>query len=167
MRPVLVLVLVLVPVLALADPCARSLPGPPRPVGLALGPADFATTPSACPSTSAALSGRAGALIDAADFYGALGAEVVAAGTYAFGDSLWLSASLAALECRYVQNATLVATALDLGPATVAVHWVDRWSERARLAPFVRALLPTGTAYAFAIEAGVEPGLALVFAARR
>jgi len=146
---------------AFADPCERGVLPAPRPIGLSDGPADFATTPSACAETRADVAGRASLLVDTPDFYGMLFGDVLAHGEYALGD-VWLGASLAAIERRFVQNATIVATRTDLGPATLSAHFVALGGDRERIAPFLRALLPTGTAYRYAVSFGAEPGVAAV-----
>ncbi len=145
---------------ASADPCERRLPGPPRPAAFGTGDADFGSTPAACPHFAASLAGRGTALVDTPDFYGTLLGEVVAGGAYAFGDDLWLTASITAVEWRFAQSATIAATQTDLGPATLAAHFTSVEADRVRVAPFLRALLPTGTRYRYAVRGGVEPGLA-------
>jgi hypothetical protein len=147
---------------AAADPCARRLPGPPRPASFATGDADFASTPAACPHTAASVAGRGTALVDTPDFYGTLLGEVVASGAWARepDSGWWLTASVAALEWRFAQNATIAAARTDLGPATIAGHFASFESRRVRVAPLLRALLPTGTRFLHAVRGGLEPGLA-------
>lgn len=162
MRAILALML-LFPRAAYGDPCERAVLPAPAPIGLGPGPSDFGSTPAACAQKRADLAGRAALLVDEPDFYGGLGADVVLSAAYALREDLWLSASLAALEWRFVQSATIVATQTDLGPATLAVHAAAIESDRLRVAPYMRALLPTGTAYRYATLFGGEPGVAAVY----
>ena len=88
-------------------------------------------------------------------------------GTFPIGQRLWLSGSIAPLQFRFVQNASIAATTLGLGATTVGLHaWmVDtaRW----RISVYGRLRLPTETGRQYAVTAGVEPGVSALWSPTR
>jgi hypothetical protein len=156
-------VLCLLPGVARAEQCKGQPALQGAPIALTLGPADFGATPPTCVSTGVALEGRGTALIDTPDFYGALSAEAVLAGSFALGEATWVSAAVNVLRYRFVQNASVVGTHLGVGPTSVGLHRVMLRGERWRVAPYARLLLPTETGRNFSVQLGLEPGASASF----
>lgn len=165
--PLLTIALLLAPTLASAQRCARGRADVPLPISLGMGPADFGNTPVPCGDPRVSLDLRGALLIDTADFYGALGADAVLSGTVPVARRVWLSGALTAFRYRYVQNATLLATDMGLGPADVGVHvgLLDRGD--LRVSTYLRVLLPTETPTQHAARTGVEVGGSLLWTRRR
>jgi hypothetical protein len=159
--------LALAPSLAVAQPCARERAGVPLPIALGVGPADFGTTPSPCGDARIGLDLRGGAIIDTADFYGALGAEAVLSGTVPLTSRMWLSGAFTALRYRFVQNATLIATDLGLGPSDVGFHVALITRDDLRVSTYLRVLLPTETPTQYALRTGFEAGAAALYKPHR
>jgi hypothetical protein len=132
---------------------------PAEPARIGAGPAGFGTLPEACARTEIGLQGEA-ALLDAAkeDFYGSLMAGVAIRGRFALDERAWVSASLPGAEFLYVANATVETSAVELGASALGVHVSLPATKRARLAPFVRALVPTETVYRNATRYGFDHG---------
>lgn len=164
---VLALALSLSPAVSSAQRCSRGRAGAPLPIALTMGPADFGTTPVPCSDPRVGLDVRGAALIDEPDFYGALGAEAVLSGTVPLTRRLWLTGALTALRYRFVQNATLIATDMGLGPSDVGLHVGIITEERLRVSTYVRVLLPTETPTQYALRSGVEAGVAALWTPHR
>lgn len=143
--------------------CDRGRIGPRLPLGVTLGEADMGMTPSPCGGRMLSLEGRGTALLALDDFYGAIDAGAVIAGTYPLGGRLWLSGAIAPLQFRFVQNASIAATTLGLGASTLGLHaWVvdgARW----RVSVYGRVRVPTETGRQYAATVGVEPGVAALW----
>lgn len=161
------LALLLAPTVARAQRCDRGRAGVPVPIALGMGPSDFGNTPAPCGDARVALDLRGALLIDTADFYGALGADVALSGTVPVARRVWLSGALTAFRYRYVQNATLLRTDMGLGPTDLGVHvgLLDR--SDLRVSTYVRVLLPTESPTEHAARTGVEAGSALLWSHRR
>jgi hypothetical protein len=138
--------------------------GPAEPARIGAGPAGFGSLPEACPATELSLETDA-ALLDAAseDFYGSLVAGAALRGRYALDESVWVSAWLPGPQFLYVANATVEASAVELGPSALGLHVSLPVAERARLAPFARALVPTETVYRNATRYGFDHGFTLEY----
>jgi hypothetical protein len=139
-----------------------------EPARIGTGPASFGSLPEACPATDVALQGDA-ALLDAAaeDFYGSLFAGAAVRARYALDERVWVSAWLPGPQFLYVANATVEASSVELGPSALGLHASLPVSERARLAPFVRALVPTETVYRNATRYGFDHGFTFGYRALR
>ncbi len=142
---------------------AASLGDGPITVGLA--EADVATGRRACPRTELAFGGRAGAIIDSPHFYGAIAADALLSGSYAWSERRELFATLELLHYQYVQNATLKGKSVGLGQLTAGASAVTFESSRFTGAASFRLLLPTATANAHLHEVGLELGHALSYRA--
>jgi hypothetical protein len=142
--------------------------GPAEPARIGSGPAGFGSLPEACPATDIALHGE-GALLDAAseDFYGSLVAGAAIRGRYALDERVWVSAWLPGPQFLYVANATVEASAVELGPSALGIHVSVPVSKRGRLAPFARALVPTETVYRNATRYGFDHGFTFEYRAHR
>jgi hypothetical protein len=104
---------------------------------------------------------RGGALIDLPEFYGTLDAAVYLGVRWPVG-RVELSVAARVVDWRFVQNASLQATELGLGPVSAGIL-VPLRAGRWHLAPSLRLILPfTDTAYdvpAGTVEAGFHAGL--------
>lgn len=161
------LALTLAPAVSWAQRCSRGRAGVPLPVALTMGPADFGTTPAPCSDPRVGVDLRGAALIDEPDFYGALAAEAVISGTVPITRRLWLTGALTALRYRYVQNATLLATDLGLGPSDLGLHVGLIAQGDLRVSTYVRVLLPTETPTQYALRTGIEAGVAALWTPHR
>lgn len=161
------LALTLLPAISSAQRCSRGRAGVPLPIALTMGPADFGTTPAPCSDARVGLDLRGAALIDEPDFYGALGAEAVISGTVPLTRRLWLTGALTAVRYRYVQNATLLATDIGLGPSDVGLHVGLIAQDDLRVSTYVRVLLPTETPTQYALRTGIEAGVAAMWTPHR
>lgn len=159
----LALALCLTPEIASAQRCSRGRAGVPAPIALTVGPADFGTTPAPCSDPRASFDLRASLLIDTPDFYGALGAEGVFSGTVPLVGRLWLSGAFTAVRYRYVQNATLLATDIGLGPSDVGLHVGLFAGDDLRVSTYLRVLLPTESPTQYAARTGFEAGVAALW----
>jgi hypothetical protein len=138
---------------------------PSAPARIGFGPAGFGSLPEACPATEVALQGDAALLVATEDFYGSLAAGAAVRGRFAINEHAWVSAWAPGPSFFYVANATVDASSVDLGPSSLGVHFAIPVSERARLAPFARALLPTETIYQHAVRYGFDQGFTLALGA--
>jgi hypothetical protein len=158
--------------LCLALPAtARALCGakqrPADPARVGAGPAGFGSLPEVCPATELTLQGDAALLVATEEFYGSIGAGAALRGRYALDDRVWVSAWLPGPEFHYVANATVDASAVELGPSSLGIHASLPVSKRARLAPFARALVPTETVYRNATRYGFDHGFTFEYRALR
>jgi hypothetical protein len=143
--------------------CERGRLGPRLPLGVTLGEADLGMTPSPCGGRVLSLEGRGTALLALDDFYGAIDAGAVLAGTYPLGPRLWISAAINPLLFRYVQNASIAASTLGLGTSTLGLHaWVVDTSQW-RVSVYGRLRVPTETGRQYAVTVGFEPGVAALW----
>ncbi|MBI5514167.1 MAG: hypothetical protein HY909_10390 [Deltaproteobacteria bacterium] len=151
----------------------------PRSSPIALGPdgTDFGTTPSACGGNRIQIDGRADLTVDVPEFYGAITLDGTVRGGFQLGgDGLssrqpFVTLSLTPVAYRFAQNASLAATRVTLGGATVALHLPLagrlRTSRNAgetvylgySATGFLRVLLPTDLGFTYGWRAGVEPGV--------
>lgn len=138
--------------------------------GMATGPVQVAAAPGelglvrrAEARTEVALAIPGTVVLDEPGFYGMVDGAVAVQGSYAISERLEVFGGLAALQFRYVQNATLTATNLTLGALFLGATWVAISAPEGRLdlAPFVRLELPTSLEYQNARPMAVEPGLSL------
>lgn len=155
-------VAVVLPSGVFADPCHYGQPEGGVPTRAAQGPADFGMLPEACAATAVVLDTSAGLTIALEEFYGNVGLNASLRARLAWSDALWFSATLPGLDYRFVANASLEATQLDLGATTVAVHAGSVVSDKVQLAPYFRLLLPTETVYQSALRLGIEVGVSSV-----
>lgn len=138
-----------------AAPCEKTA----RPVRVPLAPADLGVLPEACEATEASLETHAAALVATSDLYGSLQAGVGLRGRLVVAERTWLSLWAPSLEYRFVANASVEADRASLGGGAVGAHHRLPLTERLSLAPFVRVLLPTETAYERASRWGGEHGI--------
>lgn len=138
-----------------ADACEKTA----RPVRVPLAPADLGVLPEACEATEASLETHAAALIATSDLYGSLQAGVGLRGRLTIAERTWLSLWTPSLEYRFVANASVQADRASIGGTVVGVHHRLPVTERLSIAPFVRLLLPTETAFERAVRWGGEQGI--------
>lgn len=165
-RTLILAAIVFAPSVASAERCSRGRAGVPLPIALTMGPADFGTTPSPCSDPRISLDLRATALIDTADFYGALGADAVLSGTVPLTSRLWLSGAFTVVRYRYAQNATLIASDMGLGPSDLGLHVGVITRDELRVSTYLRVLLPTETPTQYALRTGFEAGVAAMWRPR-
>lgn len=143
---------------ALANPCSDAALDPGAPIRAPGVSATLGAIPEACPVSSAALIARGRLLVAAEDFYGSLGAETTLEARVAIPAGAFISIVLPSLEHRFVANATLQATDLDVGPGALGLHVARLVSPRAIVAPFVRALTPVDFGGDKASRTGLDIG---------
>lgn len=157
--------LLLVPTAARAegacDWAASALPEGPVPFGYQS--ADVSTGRRACPRTEAGFGLQGGAIIEVANFYGAVTGAGVLSGSLALRPDLEVFASLEAVRVQYVQNASLTGMAVSLGQLTAGATYVALTRGAFVLAPSVRLELPTSFASPTTRTLGGEVGAALMY----
>lgn len=146
--------------------CGQERP-PADPARIAPGPAGFGSLPEVCAGMELSLQGDVALLVATDEFYGSIAAAGALRGRYALDDRVWVSGWLPGPEFRYVANATVDASQLDLGASALGLHVSLPVSERARLAPFARALIPTETVYRSATRYGFDHGFTFAYRAWR
>ncbi len=146
--------------------CDPSAPDAGTPARIGAGPAGFGALPEACAGTDVSLSADGALLVNTGNFYGSLEAAAAVRARYAFGERLWISAFLPGPDFRYVANATVDASSLDLGPMAFGLHVSVPFARRGRLAPFARVLVPTETVFENAVRYGVEQGFSVAWPLR-
>jgi hypothetical protein len=174
MKAALLIVALLCSGLALADEqqaqdgCSRSVARgmPEGPVSLGFGEADIGVGRRTCPRTEVVLGGRAGAVIDTPDFYGAIGASGVVSASHALSPTLELFATWDVPRFQWVTNAVIVGSELTLGQLSVGA---TRSFTLANAAGGVsaRLLLPTSFAAPRVRVVGAEVGHGLRYRAHR
>ena len=114
------------------------------PITFGFQSADVATGRRACPRTEVGFGMQGGAIIETANFYGAITAAGLLSGSFAVRPDLEVFATLEALRFQFVQNATLTGTTMHLGQLTIGRHvpGADAWvpgalAQRALAAPHV------------------------------
>jgi hypothetical protein len=137
------------------------------PARIGAGPAGFGSLPEVCPATELALQGDLALLVATEEFHGSVAAGAALRGRYALDDRIWVSAWLPGPEFHYVANATVDASAVELGASSLGIHASLPVSRRARLAPFARALVPTETIYRNATRYGFDHGFTFEYRALR
>ncbi len=150
------------PALAWAQPCAPAAVAS-GPLALGPGPADFGEVAEPCAANQAVARLRGILLVDTPDFYGAISAGVTLGGRYRIRERWWVSGALDMPTWRYTVNAVVASTALDAGPATVAVHRALVTRESFAVAAHVRALVPVDTARRFGLRTGAELGASAIY----
>jgi len=129
------------------------------PVAIGFLGADYATGRRACARTEVGLGLLGGAIIDTADFYGALSGGAVLYGSYALaGPPVEIFGTLELVKVQYVQNASLKGTSVSLGQATVGATYALLRMDRLTLAPSVRLTLPTDSSTPDVLDLGLELG---------
>lgn len=153
----------------LAAACESGRGGAGIAIRVPLGPGDFGVLPEACAATSLSLETRGSLALATDEYYGALLAGGSLRLRWAFRDGSWLSIGVPGLEARLVANASLQPTSVDLGGATVGLHFPLplALSDDAQVAPYLRVLLPTESVLHAALRTGVEIGHSLVWNATR
>ena len=137
------------------------------PVALGFGEVDVATGRRVCPRTELSFGGRAGAVVDTADFYGFIGAGALVSGSWALGDGREVFATVALVDYQWNQNAVIVASRLGLGQTTAGMTWIVAQGESWATATTVRLMLPTSTLMNVRVLGGeVGQGLTLRFGPR-
>ena len=141
--------LLLVPAAARAEGACEQWISP----ALAEGPvtfgflsADVATGRRACPRTEVGLGLQGGAIVETANFYGAVTATGLLSGSFAVRPDLEVFATLEAPRFQYVQNATLTGTTLALGQLTAGATYVALAQGPLVVSPSARLQLPTSFA---------------------
>ncbi|MGQ0506705.1 MAG: hypothetical protein ACT4TC_15440 [Myxococcaceae bacterium] len=144
-----------------ASPCRpRASALPEGPVFTGYAEVDTGVARRACPRTEVGLGGRGAAIIDAANFYGALNADALLFGSWALPNQRTeIFATAEIVHWAYAQNATLKGTSLGLGQLSLGATHVVLSSDRAALAPTARMMLPTATGVTGVHLLGVELGL--------
>ncbi len=131
---------------------------PVGPVALGYYEGDMAVGRRVCPRTELGLGVRGGAIIDTPNFYGAIAADGLLFGSLRLDEKRELFATIEAVHYQFVQNATLTATAVDLGQltfgGTTSWAWTDSWLG----AWSARFMLPTSTATPNVRVVGAEVG---------
>jgi hypothetical protein len=143
--------------------CARTLDDalPDGPVTVAgFHAADFGQARRACARNEVGLGMRAGAVIDSANFYGALDGEALLFGSARVAPSLELFGTAELLRYQYVQNATLTGTSATLGQVTVGAAYLAWETERLTVTPMVRLMLPTALLHRNTRTVGLEAAAA-------
>jgi hypothetical protein len=107
--------------------------------------ADLGTGRRACPRSELRLGGRGGAIIATSQFYGAIAADAIVSGSYAFAGRGELFGEVELVHFQYVQNAILTGTAIGLGQMTIGGSLVALARREVTLSPYVRLLLPTAS----------------------
>ncbi|HZI06615.1 MAG TPA: hypothetical protein VEZ71_21475 [Archangium sp.] len=125
--------------------------------------ADVATGRRACPRTEVGFGIQGGAIIETANFYGALTGAGLLSGSYAVRPDLEVFATLEALRFQFVQNASLTGTTLHLGQLTVGGTYMALTRGPFVLSPSVRLQLPTSFASPRTRTLGAEVGAAVLY----
>lgn len=113
------------------------------PASLGYAEADVATGRRACPRTEAGLGARFGAIIDTPDFYGNVGVNGIAYGSFSVRSTTEIFATLEAVNFTYAVNAVLASTQLTLGNMTAGATQVLFEDEYFVGSVSARLLLPT------------------------
>jgi hypothetical protein len=125
--------------------------------------ADVATGRRACPRTEVGLGAQGGAIVETANFYGAVTGAGLITGSYAVRPDLEVFATLEALRFQFVQNATLTGTTLSLGQLTAGATYVALARGPLVVSPSVRLELPTSFASPRTRTVGGEVGAAMLY----
>jgi hypothetical protein len=133
------------------------------PITFGFQSADVATGRRACPRTEVGLGVQGGAIIETANFYGAVTGAGLLSGSYAVRPDLEVFATLEALRFQFVQNATLTGTTLHLGQLTVGGTWMALTRGPFVLSPSARLQLPTSFASPRTRTVGAEVGAAMLY----
>lgn len=128
------------------------------PIAVGYHEADLAVGRRACPRTEIGIGLRFGAIIDTADFYGALGLDGMIFASLAFTDKIELFATLEAVQYQYVQNASLKGSQVVFGNLTAGGTYMLYEHDRTIGAVTARILFPTSFAYSGARLLGVDVG---------
>jgi hypothetical protein len=166
-RPLVALAsLLLVPAAARAEGACEQWISP----ALAEGPvtfgflsADVATGRRACPRTEVGLGLQGGAIVETANFYGAVTATGLLSGSFAVRPDLEVFATLEVPRFQYVQNATLTGTTLSLGQLTAGATYVALAQGPLVVSPSARLQLPTSFASPRTRTLGGELGAAVLY----
>lgn len=158
--------LLLVPTAARAEGACEQWIAP----ALAEGPvtfgylsADVATGRRACPRTEVGLGLQGGAIVETANFYGAVTGAGLISGSVAVRPDLEVFATLEAPRFQFVQNATLTGTTLSLGQLTAGATYVALAQGPLVVSPSARLQLPTSFASPRTRTVGGEVGAAVLF----
>ncbi len=127
-------------------------------VAVGIAEADLATSRRACPRTELGLGVRGNAIIDTPNFYGAIGADGLLFGSWAYSDRLELYGSLELPKYVWTQNATLKGSELTVGNASVGATYVALEGGGLVLSPTARLLVPTSFAIPNGRVLGAEVG---------
>ncbi|HEX8437096.1 hypothetical protein [Archangium sp.] len=125
--------------------------------------ADVATGRRACPRTEVGLGVQGGAIVETANFYGAVTAAGLVSGSYALRPDLEVFATLEVPRFQFVQNATLTGTRLTLGQLTAGATYVALTRGALVVSPSVRLQLPTSFASPRTRTLGGELGAAVLY----
>lgn len=159
-------VLLLLPATARAEGACEQWISPALaegPVTFGFQSADVATGRRACPRTEVGFGVQGGAIIEAANFYGAVTGAGLLSGSLAVRPDVEVFATLEAPRFQFVQNATLTGTTLHLGQLTVGGTWMALTSGPFVLSPSVRLQLPTSFASPRTRTMGGEVGAAMLY----
>jgi len=137
------------------------------PVILGLYDADFGTGRSACLRSELAVYERFGATIDTPNFYGGVRADTIFSGSYRLRHNMELFGAIELVHWEFAQNASIKATALGLGQATLGLQGLAFESQRFAISAYGRVLIPTASWPTSAQTAGAEVGLAALYRPRR
>lgn len=129
------------------------------PTRLTLGPGELGEQPESAPGTRVLASAKASLLVDTPNLFGAIGLGARLHGSYAMNELFWLSFGVEAVEMRNVINASVTKTQLALGPLTTGFHVAAINTPNHTLAPYLRVMWPTSTAFENARQWGLELGL--------
>ncbi len=125
--------------------------------------ADVATGRRACPRTEVGLGAQGGAIVETANFYGAVTVAGLVSGSYAVRPDLEVFATVEVPRFQFVQNATLTGTTLTLGQLTAGATYVALTRGAFVLSPSVRLQLPTSFASPRTRTMGGELGAAVLY----
>jgi hypothetical protein len=101
------------------------------------------------------------ALVAVDDFYGYVDGGLSAILRYAFSDRDWISLRVVPLEYRFSANASIEASRYDTGASAMSYHHTFPLSRIVSIAPYLRVLVPSDTAYQHAVQYGIEHGVSV------
>lgn len=128
------------------------------PIALGLYEADTVTGRRACPRSEIGLGTRAGAVVDTADFYGAIALDGWLFGSYAHSSRLELFGTFEAVHYQYVQNATIKGAVTSVGQLTAGAAYLTLSNPGLLITTTVRAMLPTAMYTPNVRTLGLEAG---------
>ncbi len=150
---------------ALSSPCpdADALRLDPRgagPLPSGSGPADFGLPPEACPGFDVLSRLRLTLLVarDGPDYYGNLGSGAFLRVRFPLNQDTWMSVAADLVTFRYVANAVVRSSSVDVGPPTVGIYRALPPLGGGAPAVYARGLLPLDSARISGIELGAEVG---------
>lgn len=152
---------------ASANPCDTHQPEAGAAVRVRTGPATLGMVPEACTESSLTLDVGGGLAIDRENYYGSVLVSGALRGRVALPRGAWVSILVPGVEYRFVANASLQPSQVDVGAGAIGGHVPLLATPRLQFAPYARVLLPTETIYQTATRTGWELGSSVVWDAHR